>query len=306
MNPLQLKRNAKLLGAVALLFSAAAFAPAQAPKTAAVQKKCLFWKAVSGANVVYLLGSIHLASNAVYPLPKPIDEAFAASKSMVVEVDINQIDPSSLTQYLSKGAYSDGDTLWNHLKPETTAKVKKFLKAQETPPEFIGAFKPWLAGVMLPLIPMMKAGANNDNGIDKHFLDLAKGKKKIEQAETADFQFKLLSSVPDSLGDVYVNYCIGETEKGKSDDLKLEKLWLSGDDVLLGEVMSQYPKELTSLMNALLRDRNPHMADVAEKYLKTGGGPCFFVVGAAHLVGPEGVVALLQKRGYTVSRVVPN
>jgi len=45
---------------------------------------------------------------------------------------------------------------------------------------------------------------------------------------------------------------------------------------------------------------------VAEKYLKTGGGPCFFVVGAAHMVGPDGVVAILQKRGYTVTRVEGN
>ncbi len=306
MNSIHLKRNAKLLGAIALLFSAAAFSSAQAPKAALATKKCLFWKAVSGPNVVYLLGSIHLASNAVYPLLKPIDDAFAASKSMVVEVDVNKLDPASVTQYLAKGAYTDGDTLWKHLKPETTAKVKKFLAAQDMPADFVGSLKPWLAGVMLPLIPMMKAGANNDNGIDKHFLDLAQGKKKIEQAETAEFQFKLLSSVPDSLGDIYVNYCVGETEKGKTEDLKLEKLWLSGDDEMLQKVMSQYPKELEPLMNSLLRDRNPHMADVAEKYLKTGGGPCFFVVGAAHLVGPTGVVAILQKRGYTITRVQPN
>ena len=155
---------------------------------------------------------------------------------------------------------------------------------------------------MVPMIPMLKAGAMNDLGIDKHFLDLAEGKKKIEQVETADFQFKLLSSVPDNLADIYVSWCVGEVSKEKEEDLKLEKLWLSGDASALDAVMSVHPKELDPLMRSLVQDRNPHMADVAEKYLK-GGGPCFFVVGAGHLVGKEGVVAILQKRGYTVTQM---
>ena len=294
-----------MLAAAGLLLSSGALALAQKTPAVSTQKKCLFWKAVSGSNVVYLLGSIHIGSKALYPLPKVISDGFDRSKVMVVEVDINKVDPATASQFLASGMYTDGDTLWKHLTPETTKRVKAFIKDAGLTEEYVGSLKPWLAGVMVPMIPMMKAGAMADLGIDKHFMDLAEGKKKIEQVETADFQFKLLSSVPDNLADIYVNYNIGEVAKSKEEDLKLEKLWLAGDADAIDQAMSEHPKELDGLMRSLLQDRNPHMADVAEKYLKNGGGPCFFVVGAAHLVGKEGVIAILKKRGYTVYQVTP-
>jgi uncharacterized protein YbaP (TraB family) len=53
---------------------------------------------------------------------------------------------------------------------------------------------------------------------------------------------------------------------------------------------------------AMLQDRNLHMADVVEQFLK-GKEPGFVVVGAGHMVGPDGVVKLLEKRGYKVELV---
>jgi len=276
---------------------------AQAPKPAAAPKKILMWKAQSGPNTVYLLGSIHIGSKAMYPLAKPIDDAYKASKVLVVEVNINNVDLGQAADLMAKGKYPDGDDLWKHLSKPTAEKVKKFFTKYGFPEAVAGGFKPWLAAIMASVLPMMKAGMEADLGIDKHFLDLAaKDKKEVVEAETADFQFKLLSSVPDSIADIYLSWSIGEADKPKSDDLKLEKLWRSGDAEALGAEEEQYPKELTGFMNSLIRDRNPHMADLAEKYLK-GGGPCFFVVGAGHLVGKDGVVALLQKRGYKVEQV---
>ncbi len=53
---------------------------------------------------------------------------------------------------------------------------------------------------------------------------------------------------------------------------------------------------------AMLQDRNPHMADVAEQYLKSKE-IAFVMVGAAHLVGVDGVLRILEKRGYKVEQV---
>jgi uncharacterized protein YbaP (TraB family) len=297
------KPDLRLLSLAGLLILTGSLSYARPPVAQQTPKKILMWKAVSGSNVVYLLGSIHLGSKDMYPLPKVIDEAFGRSKAMVVEVNINNLDPGTAMQFILKdGMYAGDDNLWAHISKATADKVKAFIDKYQTPTmnvDIISRFKPWLVGVMAEVLPMQKAGMLADLGIDKHFLDLAKGKKKIEQAETAEFQLKLLSSVPDSLADLYMNWSIGEADKSKEQDSMLEKLWKGGDAEALDAVVSQHPKELDSLMRALLQDRNPHMADIAEKYLK-GGGPCFFVVGAGHLIGKEGVVSILQKRGYTV------
>jgi len=280
---------------------------AQAPAKATETKKCLMWKAVSGPNVVYLLGSIHLGGKDMYPLPKVIDDAFKRSKAMVVEVDITKVDPGEMSQLVAaKGVYTGDDTLWAHLSKPTADKVKKFFEKYSISEEASSKMKPWLAGITASVLPMMKAGMDPNLGIDKHFLDLAEGKKKIEAAETAKFQLDLLSSLPDNVADTYLNWTVGEVSKSKEEDLKLEKLWKQGDAEALNAVISQHPKELDGLMRSLLEDRNPHMADVAEKYLKGNGGPCFFVVGAGHLIGKEGVVAILQKRGYTVYQLPAN
>lgn len=152
---------------------------------------------------------------------------------------------------------------------------------------------------------MQKAGMNLNLGIDKYFLDRApssKPPKRIEQLETAEFQLNLLSSMPESLSDEFLSNSLGESSQAVKDDTKLEKLWIDGDAEALNAALPKSPPHLAKIMRALREDRNPHMADVAEKYLKSGG-PCFFVVGAAHLIGDEGVIALLKKRGYSVFQV---
>ncbi len=268
--------------------------------------KCMMWKAVSGDQAVYLLGSIHMGSKKMYPLPKVIEDAFSRSKTLVVEVDISKVDPSSAMTFVTeKGLYAGEDNLWKHLSPDTTKKVKNFCIKYGQEPTMIGMFKPWLASVELEVIPLQKSGMDLNLGIDKYFLDRAskaKSNKKVEQLETADFQLKLLASLPDKLADEYLNYALGQSSKSKDEDSKLEKLWVSGDAEALDKAMANPPKNLEPLMRSLREDRNPHMADIAEKHLKAKS-PCFFVVGAAHLVGKEGVIALLQKRGYTVTQV---
>lgn len=264
------------------------------------------WKAVSGSNVVYLLGSIHMGSKKMYPLPKVIEDAYARSKVLTVEVDINKVDTSEAIQFVTEnGMYAGGDSLWKHISPQTGDRVKKFCTLYGQDSALVALFKPWLAAVELEVLPMQKAGMNLSLGIDKYFLDRAssaKPPKKIEQVETATFQLKLISSLPDNLSDQYLSYTLGESTRTVEEDSKLEKLWLAGDAEALDSAMTQPPKDLAPLMRSLREDRNPHMADVVERYLK-GNGPYFFVVGAAHLIGKEGVIALLQKRGYSVFQV---
>lgn len=300
MNLPRFKPNIRLTALAGLLLLSGSFSTARVVQSAPAPKKIMMWKAVNGPNIVYLLGSIHLGSPDMYPLPKPIDDAFNRSKAMVVEVNIENVDMGSMMQQITdSGMYKDGDTLWAHLSPKTTEKVKKLFAHYNFPTERVGMMKPWLVGIMASVLPMMSAGMAADLGIDKHFLDLATGKKKIEQAESMEFQLKVLSSLPDSAADSYLSWTIGEIDRSKSEELMLEKLWKSGNAEALAAVITTYPKELVHVMRSLLEDRNPHMADIAEKYLK-GGGPCFFVVGAGHLVGEEGVVAILQRRGYQI------
>jgi uncharacterized protein len=123
----------------------------------------------------------------------------------------------------------------------------------------------------------------------------------VKEIESAEWQLDLLSGFSDELQAKFLDASIDQANKSLDHSKQIQEIWLSGDAARLEAAMKEDsgPPEITK---ALLQDRNPHMADIAEQYLK-GKDPAFFVVGAAHLVGKDGVVAALEKRGYKVQQV---
>ena len=291
-----------MLASVALVASAWAQAPAVARPAAEPARKAMFWKASSPGNVIYLLGSIHLGSKDMYPLAKEIEDAFDKSAALIVEVDLNRMDASGMqSMILSSGLYAGDDSLWNHVDADTRAKLEKFCDKYGLPAAAMSKFKPWMAAIMASTLPMTKSGMEAGLGIDKYFMDkAAKANKKIVEAESAEWQVKLLSGFSE---EVMRKYLTAALEEDASDKIKqLQDAWMSGDVRRLDDMIhekSDVPEEIT---RGMLENRNPHMADVAEQYLK-GKDPAMIVVGAAHMVGAEGVIKLLEKRGYKVEQV---
>ena len=275
-------------------------APAAPP---AVAKKALFWKVSSGDNVTYLLGSIHLGSKNMYPLPKEVEDAFEHSSALIVEVDINHLDQQKIQALVMEtGMYQGDDTLWDHIGKENRARLEQFCEKYGFPAAGMAKMKPWVVAMLVATLPMMKNGMEAGLGIDKYFLDKAgKAQKRVVEVESAEWQFKLLSGITDEMLDQYLASTVEQDPLTHA--RKLQEAWLSGDagrvDQFVREAMAKSPEELN---RALLTDRNPHMADVAEQFLKSKDQG-FMVVGAAHMVGKDGVVALLEKRGYKVEQV---
>ena len=203
---------------------------------------------------------------------------------------------------MQTGMYTGDDTLWNHIGKENRTRLEEFCDKYGFPAAGMAKMKPWMATILVATLPMMKNGMEAGLGIDKYFLDKAdKTKKRIVELESAEWQFKLLSGITDTMLEKYLESTIGEDQVAEAK--KLQEAWMSGDpvrvDKLVQEGMSKGPQELNM---ALLTDRNPHMADVAEQFVK-GQDRGFMVVGAAHMVGKEGIVELLRQRGYKVEQV---
>ena len=274
--------------------------PGQAPPASS---NGLIWKASSPHSTIYLLGSIHVASSDMYPLPRHIEEAFRRSSVLVVEVDLNKIDQSRFQPLLmAKGMYPFDDSLWNHISPDTKTLVTRFCDENGLPSEVFARVKPWLATVMASMLPMQTSGMSPELGIDKHFLNLAGNAMRVEQLETAEGQLRLLADIPESQQEKY----LAATLKSAALTQKLVKefkgAWMTGDANRLDTLVSGSWEGAEELQKSIFADRNPHMADVAEQCLKNNQR-CFVVVGAGHLVGREGVVRLLQDRGFKVEQL---
>jgi len=252
--------------------------------------------------VGYLLGSIHLGSKDMYPLAKEVEDAFERSTALIVEVDINRVDQQGMqAMILSKGLYGDDDSLWNHVSPETRKALEKFCEKYGFPAVAMAKFKPWMAALTVATLPLTKSGMEAGLGIDKYFLDkAAQAKKKVVEAESAEWQIKLLSDFPAELQEKYMSSAL---EEGALDKVKkIQEIWMAGDAAALDALIHENSSVPEAITRGMLEDRNPHMADVAEQYLK-GKETAFMVVGAAHMVGAEGVVKLLEKRGYKVEQI---
>jgi len=288
---------AGLAAAAPLVAQGALAAPAPAPA-----RKAMFWKVSSTNNVAWLLGSIHVGSKSMYPLPKEMEDAFERSTALLVEIDLNHVDLQKMQMLVFQtGLYGGDETLWDHVSPETRQRLEAFCEKYGLPAMAMSKMKPWAAAMMISTIPLMKSGMEMSLGIDKHFLDKAeKAAKRVVEIESADEQMKLVSGITAEMLEksVVASAKQDPEEYGK----RLQQTWISGDTGQMEKIMREQTSDAVEFAKAMVEDRNQHMADVAEKFLK-GKEQAFVVVGAGHMVGPGGMVRLLEKRGYKVEQV---
>ena len=75
------------------------------------QDKVCLWELENLQNKVYLLGSMHLLPEEVYPLDERISNSFKASDILVVEADITK-NPEEIQKLIAQEAFfKDGNSL---------------------------------------------------------------------------------------------------------------------------------------------------------------------------------------------------
>ena len=134
----------KLLFALSL----AAVLLAGLAEAAADSDKLFLWEAAGPKGKAYLLGSIHLARQDLYPLDETIQNAFAQSGTLVVEVNLNETHEGAMQQKaLFAGVYGDGRKLEDQLSPDTLNELKSYLDERTIPFAPFNSMKPWLVAI---------------------------------------------------------------------------------------------------------------------------------------------------------------
>ncbi|MDR0355435.1 MAG: TraB/GumN family protein [Deltaproteobacteria bacterium] len=277
--------------------------------SAGAQKKNFLWSVSDQSGVrLHILGSIHLAKENLYPLDPVIQEAFADSAGLVVEVNAEEMDQALMAkELLIKGVYSDGGNLWDELDPPTAAQLRNALSGTILTEEAVSPMKPWLVGMTLEVQKLLALGYVEEMGLDRHFIRLARQRSlPVGELESAMEQLEVLSSF--SEGDGGLRYLqvtlieIGGIEEGME---KLFKTWTSGDvkgfEDIYFSTFEERP-EFFPILEKLIYRRNENMLRRLQPYLADSASRTFVVVGAAHLVGPKGLLASLEAQGYKVEQ----
>ncbi|MGH7054072.1 MAG: TraB/GumN family protein [Stellaceae bacterium] len=281
-------------------------APAQ-PATAPVRHPLFLWQATGGKGTVFLLGSIHAAKADFYPLPPPIEEDFAESSVLVEEIDLSRQDPAHLRRLmLERGLYPAGDSLDHHISAETQRALRKYLKQTGQPAATFSRMKPWLAALMVGLSAVDVDGISSRYGIDVHFASEAEAAhKEMGALESARFQLDLFANLPASLQEAMLLSSLNDAQKGKREVEALLAAWRKGDGRAIEGFITRDERKsprLKPVYDELLPARNRRMVAKITTYLATPK-TYFVVVGTAHLIGKDGIVALLRTKGYKVERI---
>lgn len=261
------------------------------------------WKAQKGNSTIFLGGTFHLLRDADYPLPPEFERAYQASDIIVLETDVGKLsDPLLREKLLQKAVYPDGSTIDSHLSPKVYAELRAYCEANGIPLQALVQLKPSMLMATVTLMELSRMGVSKQ-GVDQfYFAQAKKDGKSVEELETVDEQINYLVSLGDGNEDEFVAHSLEEMKRIGQQFETFVNAWRSGDAAKLGELMvSEMKASQPQLYRKLITDRNKNWLRSMEAYQKSRLTR-FVLVGAGHLVGPDGIVEALKKKGYKVNK----
>jgi len=249
------------------------------------------------------MGSLHVLTEDYYPLSARIDQAFASSTVLIVEADMDELaSPGTLMSVMGKAILPDGKTLAQVIGADLHTVVMDRADKAGVPRAAIERLKPWMVALLLTAPALQAAGFKAEHGIDKHFFDRAKKAGTERRAlETVAFQFDRMDLMPAPQQEAMLRATLDDLDTQTSNVKTMADAWASGDTASLEKLLLTEMKSSPDLYARLLVERNANWVESVETCVKQKTS-CFVVVGAAHLVGPDSLVAMLQKKGYTVEQ----
>ena len=275
------------------------------PSTLWAQDVGLIWRYSKGGHDSYLLGSVHFADDSFYPLAPHIMQAYQASSVLVVEVD-DAVTPVEMQQTMMArfGQYSEGQSIYDHLKPETISLISALLSEFDVSLTQLQSYRPGMLAITLASLQASKLGYRAEQGLDRYFLQKARYKKTIRQIEDFQFQMELLGQLPEDDESLQKSFRDMQGYEKQWHDMMSD--WKSGNGVglyqtAIGNSLRENPK-LSVFFDVLFFDRHPRMVSAAEQCIESKE-VCFVVVGAGHLVGEKGLVQALKNRGHKLEQL---
>lgn len=261
------------------------------------------WKAHSKDSYFYIGGTCHLLRASDFPLPVEFDRAYGDSQIVFFETDIEKAkDPGIQPLVMSKAALKD-KTLEDVLSPKVYRELSEACANAGLPLAALNGFKPAMAVVMLSVMELQKIGISQD-GVDAHFFEKSKKDgKEVQELETIEEQLDYVFSLGEGNEDEFVSRSIRDLKEVKEKMAEILDAWKKGDrsglaNAFVEDMKKDYPK----LYQTLLVDRNRKWMPRIEALFKTEKR-AFVLVGVGHLVGDDGILAALEKKGFRVEKV---
>jgi uncharacterized protein YbaP (TraB family) len=266
------------------------------------------WRVSDADNSLYLLGSFHALKPSDYPLSKTINDAYADAELLVFEMAPEQLQSPDLPAKIAQMATLPENQSVQNLLPEATWQALKDWSARN--PEFpllsLQRFEPWFIAFTVINAQAKSQGFEAGQGLDQHVMNKAKASKKPSMGlESAEQQIALFDSMPMPAQTQLLIESLFDTAKGKLELDNLHQLWKAGDTKNFErQIVAKMQREYPDLYQSINVARNNAWLPKLQGLLDADNeADALVVVGALHLVGPDGLVQLLKAKGYKVEQL---
>jgi len=261
------------------------------------------WVVRAGGAMTFLGGTCHLLRATDYPLPAGFEKAYAQSQRIVFEADPEEMKSPQVQESLTHRALiPEGEGLESVLSPATYGRLQDYCRSRGLTLAALNRLKPPMLALSLLAIELQKADVTTA-GADFHFYDRAVADgKSIAVLETVEQQIDSLLAMGEGEEDAFVDSALAEMERLPLLIDQLIAAWRKGDEKVLAELLLGSKEEMPNLFRTLYAERNASWLPRIEKLVQTPETE-LVLVGVGHLVGDEGVVAALRRRGYVVEKL---
>ena len=258
------------------------------------------WVIRDGDTEITLFGTIHALPKGVDWLSPAVAARLDAADSLVLEAILPD-DPAVLMPIIARIGMPAGlKPMAQRLPAAVLPKLTAAAVAAGVPMAALDRMESWLAAVTLGDAVLTGLGVTSESGVEPALTARAKARRKpIIGLETLEQQLGFFDGLPQADQTAMLVSTIDDVATAKADMAAITALWMAGDVEAIARDFDAETRATPLLRQRLVTGRNARWAEWLAGVMKTPGKH-FVAVGAGHLGGADGLLALLRARGLTV------
>jgi uncharacterized protein len=268
------------------------------------------WTVHGPKGTAYLFGSVHVLPSGIDWKSQALLAAMKRSDTFVFEVPLDHQDQDQAEAALIQQEIEDqhgllppGESLRKKLPADMVPKYDSVIADLNISPGYLDRLQPWLAATVLETAEFFPSDASAMNGVDVQVYAIASNMHKETRGfETLAQQLAILGPEEQRGGIHELSRVIDQasTDNEKKEYDAMVAAWEHGDIAAIRKETDAGFANDPALRKTMLDDRTARWAAALSGSLTTEPRTLFITVGAAHLVGPKGLPALMRKAGYKV------
>ena len=259
------------------------------------------WHVPGPHGTITLFGSVHLLSKDTAWRTPALDAEIARADQVWFEIPFDEASQKNASGLIiAKGRAMPGQPLSNLLTGKDRARLARVEAREGLPPAAIEGLKPWLAELLISVNWYKLKGADPTLGVEQEISSALPPAKPRAALETVEEQIRFFADASTAAQVESLSQTLHDIEDDPGSFDRLAAAWATGDEkALVREAILPMKRDAPAAYRTLIIERNRRWAERILQ-LRASGGRIFMVVGAGHLVGPDGVPALLRARGIKV------